>query len=704
MQAPSFLDQTLSWAVARDVESDTILRLIALIDNLRILQRHIKRTNYGIADIQNIPDVVGGTLMPISSIALTRFSTPGFLSTITKLFAKQRQLERDREISACCCLGMFNGDSRIREFCFEQLSTSVELLNAGYERRQALSLSFLSNTLNGIKLEELSRKLNLLFEEESKVDKEKNNIGGLKKEYHACLVAENVDRIRTVLSRIRSPEALDVVFGSRELVCRLIDVVAQRANNAIARLREAICHEDIENSIFDLQFLCQNFDYVEVLLQMNPVAHNVAGLVTSRIRVVDCALRFAGTIAKFYSSIRQVAIIKWMNDIIASEAFPIGIQETKRIVKLLLQSIALKSDTPAKTQASNSHYYEKRAFYHTIAVALRCISRRTVQLFSDASDTDWERTWTIEGEIKYLTEFLNDDSRDIKKCGLGLLGNFIVVRHSYRFLLSSIPQFLSMAVTYLSNEDEDVSIRKEAILLLKNFITAFCSDNQIDLTRFMPEGLESADVSENPLRQLIDILESGTFFDSIDLALPTTASEPFFNLAASELLLLLSYLIPGTLFKYLKRKNAWPSLDMDMSPKASFGEEKEGYLHCKAHQKETLFVKIIEKSLVNVFYCYRLLSYRNMDVLLHVLEKTDVFDSAFKIALKASSATFADGSLQNQSLLFLSETLLVASQCKIKDTALYFTNVNLRIHKICIARPDGLNGRKSYEGDYEYTA
>ena len=61
----------------------------------------------------------------------------------------------------------------------------------------------------------------------------------------------------------------------------------------------------------------------------------------------------------------------------------------------------------------------------------------------------------------------------MQNSGLGILGNLILIKGSYSFLCNKIPQFLDMAFSFILDFDHQQTKRKEAMLIVSNFIVAF---------------------------------------------------------------------------------------------------------------------------------------------------------------------------------------------------------------------------------------
>jgi hypothetical protein len=68
---------------------------------------------------------------------------------------------------------------------------------------------------------------------------------------------------------------------------------------------------------------------------------------------------------------------------------------------------------------------------------------------------------------------LNDDEILIQTSALAIMGNMMLLRESHHHLSGQIPHYLDMALSFIVDIDCPAEKRKEAILIVNNFITSF---------------------------------------------------------------------------------------------------------------------------------------------------------------------------------------------------------------------------------------
>ncbi|KAJ3026427.1 UNVERIFIED_CONTAM: hypothetical protein HDU68_005664 [Siphonaria sp. JEL0065] len=261
-------------------------------------------------------------------------------------------------------------------------------------------------------------------------------------------------------------------------------------------------------------------------------------------------------------------------------------------IQLLVSVMGFSQQNYVNSTDGNAFTYQDRSIYRLVARSLRNVSRCFVVLQSSFSNWLWGDHWFFEGDIEWLLVLLNDDERIIQKYGLGILGNLILIKNSYPLLCLKIPQFLDMAFLYALDFERNYTLRKEALLIINNFLITFCHDNKINQVALLPTSDESlaeidtvADAANNvkefrvresmssennainqneaysKVTDLLDLFEHCGFFDQLRALI--TDCDKFTSIymdALTGLLLNLSILSPSFMYQKLCNTDSWEVL------------------------------------------------------------------------------------------------------------------------------------------------
>ncbi|KAI9346486.1 hypothetical protein BDR26DRAFT_855664 [Obelidium mucronatum] len=252
-------------------------------------------------------------------------------------------------------------------------------------------------------------------------------------------------------------------------------------------------------------------------------------------------------------------------------------------IQLLVSVAGFSQQNYLNSTDGNAFTYQDRSIYRLVARSLRNISRCFVVLQSSFKNWLWGDHWLFEGDIEWLLILLNDDERIIQKYGLGILGNLILIKNSYPLLCLKIPQFLDMAFLYALDFERNYTLRKEALLIINNFLITFCHDNKISRVPLLPTSDESlADIdavlaqsdsestgvtendeendlnAQNKIADLLELFEHCGFFEQIRALI--TQCDKFTSIymdALTGLLLNLFILSPVYMFQKLRDTDSW---------------------------------------------------------------------------------------------------------------------------------------------------
>ncbi|KAJ3298784.1 hypothetical protein HDU79_006827 [Rhizoclosmatium sp. JEL0117] len=198
-------------------------------------------------------------------------------------------------------------------------------------------------------------------------------------------------------------------------------------------------------------------------------------------------------------------------------------------IQLLVSVIGFSQQNHVNSTDGNAFTYQDRSIYRLVARTLRNVSRCFVVLQSSYKNWLWGDHWLFEGDVEWLLALLNDDERIIQKYGLGILGNLILIKNSYPLLCLKMPQFLDMAFLYVLDFERNYTLRKEALLIINNFLITFCHDNKISQVALLPtsdESLAEIDMEEasrqlnspdpyNKISELLELFEHCGFFEQL---------------------------------------------------------------------------------------------------------------------------------------------------------------------------------------------
>ncbi|KAJ3128918.1 tRNA-splicing endonuclease subunit Sen34 [Physocladia obscura] len=299
----------------------------------------------------------------------------------------------------------------------------------------------------------------------------------------------------------------------------------------------------------------------------------------------------------------------------------------------------------------NAFTYQDRSIYRLVARSLRNLSRCFVVLQKGFKDWLWGDHWLFEGDIEWLLILLNDDEIIVQKSGLGILGNLILIKDSYPLLCLKIPQFLDMAFLFALDFERSYTLRKEALLIINNFLITFCHDNKISEIALLPISDESLvdiqaslkdeskdDEDSNSLNKVLDLLElfdNCGFFEQLKALLVDCDKFAIIYMdALTQLLLNLCILAPKVLFQKFCETDSWNAFFnfLELTQTKNHGDNKvqmsqSVLANLKAKQFTQCYSHFIESVQCNVLNIVRvIIELEDVQMRLYIFENTNLLD------------------------------------------------------------------------------
>ena len=111
--------------------------------------------------------------------------------------------------------------------------------------------------------------------------------------------------------------------------------------------------------------------------------------------------------------------------------------------------------------------YQNRTVYSLGVICIRNISCLLSQI---SACEDPSNSWLFENSLDWLVNLLSDDEVRIQAVALGIISNLVLKETTYEKLSQRIPDFFGMALSFAVDQDRHPKIRKEACLILANFV------------------------------------------------------------------------------------------------------------------------------------------------------------------------------------------------------------------------------------------
>ncbi|KAJ3211481.1 hypothetical protein HDU67_004517 [Dinochytrium kinnereticum] len=342
----------------------------------------------------------------------------------------------------------------------------------------------------------------------------------------------------------------------------------------------------------------------------------------------------------------------------------IGPEKLGRLTGLLVQFVSTLYKSATIPGRSDEFTFEKRGVYRLAVLSLRCISRCYLDAFSILDRETWNHAWLFDNDIDYLAHLLNDDEECIQKNGIGILGNFILMPQSYDALFAKIPHLISMAFSFAFDQDRETTLRKECLLLIKNFVVAFCfEDHQSTLPIYLEEATRGSDES---IGKVIEMFESCGLFENLGALGASDEGDIVYRLALSELVLLLSLFIPDVIYEKVKAKDAWKSFERYLIDDEPTGECEPNHsdmvdkLRCR--QRKVLHAESELQVFENIIQTLRHCSYNRPTAVSYFVNHTDLFTIVLNLIGREDTCSTSRPKLEFHAFHLLSEWLWLFSQ------------------------------------------
>lgn len=202
------------------------------------------------------------------------------------------------------------------------------------------------------------------------------------------------------------------------------------------------------------------------------------------------------------------------------------------MISVLVQVIGYSQQNYV-TQSGGVFTYKDRRVYRLAVICLRNISRASI--YDMKEFLEWGSYWLFDNELQWISVLLDDDEYVIQTAGLGILGNLIYLPGSYQYISQKTPHFVDMALSLIMDMNAYSEKRKEAVLMMNNFIVSFCGG-------FVETGKKAKLTIKENIDESINILENGGFFDLLEDLLTRGEISPSYLEALSQLLLNLTIL------------------------------------------------------------------------------------------------------------------------------------------------------------------
>ncbi|KAJ3233269.1 hypothetical protein HDU81_002362 [Chytriomyces hyalinus] len=400
-------------------------------------------------------------------------------------------------------------------------------------------------------------------------------------------------------------------------------------------------------------------------------------------------------------------------------------------VQLLVSLLGLSQQNYINSTDGNAFTYQDRSVYRLVVLSLRSISRCFVVLQDSFINWLWGDHWLFEGDIEWLLVLLNDDERIIQKYGLGILGNLILIKDSYPLLCVKIPQFLDMAFLFVLDFERNYMLRKEAVLIINNFLITYCHDNKISSVALLSQSDESlADISavsknadgdssvatqsqekDSKISELLDIFDHCGFFELLgDLIRGCDEFAIIYMDALTGLLLNLMILASKPMFSKLSNANAWEPLLAYLSasfpPMVDEDRLDESKLPLNIRCRKTQFLacyQVYIKSMQNNVLNIVLLAVTSREAALqHFVESTTLLEVLQRVVMRTpGDRTLADQKCLNTTLEIL--TAVVQSISSLPslnlDRWLKCNNTGGKVLKLCESRIVDAGSKKNRSSD-----
>ncbi|TPX68390.1 hypothetical protein SpCBS45565_g03141 [Spizellomyces sp. 'palustris'] len=303
------------------------------------------------------------------------------------------------------------------------------------------------------------------------------------------------------------------------------------------------------------------------------------------------------------------------------------------IVGILVHTLRSCQQYPAEPANPHHSSHERRGLYRLAALSLRSISRTTFIEATGEVACAWGEHWMVEGSMDWMVVLLNDHEELLQKVGMGILSNLAMVDDARRLLENQLPHFLDVAFEHMMTVNTGPSIRKESVLLVKNYVVRSCHDMDSRLSTDSNGFEATVRTVGTALRDdVLAIFERYGFFarlrDVID------CDDIFVRCAVSELLVSLSILSPALMRNALCEANAWPFLLSYLEDIKECPPEEDTYAVYEIFRRQLVQDadhEIFNSTKCNVLRILWLVSFGSLDMQAYLVDETFVLKQLVRV-------------------------------------------------------------------------
>ncbi|KAJ3416813.1 hypothetical protein HDV05_008398 [Chytridiales sp. JEL 0842] len=368
-------------------------------------------------------------------------------------------------------------------------------------------------------------------------------------------------------------------------------------------------------------------------------------------------------------------------------------------IRLVVQVLGFSQHNYVDSTDGNSFTYKDRSVYRLVGLCLRNLSRAILLLSHSSRAWVWGSHWLFEDDINWLPALLNDDEKQMQKHGLGILGNLILIKESYQHLCPKIPQFLDMAFSYALDLERSEPLRKEAIVIINNFLITFAHDNKFSTVPLIPGGddiqqdveMVPADLDSMPsqgaLPQLLSIFDQCGFFERLRELLDADKTMISYICSLSELFLNLSLITPDFLHKKLSDIDGWFTIlefiaDSVNLTSIKFSDvETRMQVKFRHNQQHSCYALYARKIQCNILTTIRCCVHGNESTQRYFLESTSLLIQLKNIVNSADLSKLQtskdDMKVMSSALILLSELVRECARSSYVDLYEYLSTDNL---------------------------
>ncbi|KAJ3024085.1 hypothetical protein HKX48_007266 [Thoreauomyces humboldtii] len=286
------------------------------------------------------------------------------------------------------------------------------------------------------------------------------------------------------------------------------------------------------------------------------------------------------------------------------------------------ETVALLVNIVTRHQALRGHAqydseYIGRGTYTRAALALRIVSRTS---YTATSGDSRSTQWLHDGSLRWLVALLDDPQPGVQKCGMGVLSNLLMVTDVRQILQEEIPRHFEVALRSIVDDGIDIGIRKEALLLVKNYLVC---------TRDAERRNASTGTESKPdIQEALRMIEDSGLFNALSSLCATECRQN-----VSELLLCIATVSGDSLIKVLIELNVWEDLiaSLGSRPELLDPDIQGAGATFAARQSRNIHWRSDANSICNVLGIILVLAKDKADLKAYLLERTNLLTSILHV-------------------------------------------------------------------------